>query len=63
MKYFIWDKELRKPLIREEIIIKESEKLPDWVDMEVLDKERNKKIHLQRTKLEKRWKSGAKRIY
>ena len=38
IEYFIWYKKLGKIVSREEIILKEAEKFPDWVDMEMVDK-------------------------
>ena len=43
MEDFIWDKELGKTASRGEIIFKYAEKLQYWVDLEMVDKERNKK--------------------
>ena len=43
MEDFIWDKELGKTSSRGEIIFKYAEKLQYWVDLEMVDKERNKK--------------------
>ena len=43
MEYLIWDKEPGKPVSVEQIILKEEENLPYWVDMDIVDKERNKK--------------------
>ena len=39
----IWDKELWKPVLTKVIMIKEAQNIPDWVDIDVVDKENIKK--------------------
>ena len=55
MEYLIWDKEPGKPVSVEQIILKEEENLPYWVDMDIVDKERNKKNIFGRKCMLKEW--------
>ena len=43
MEYFILKEELGKPVIRKQIMLKESKNIPYWVDMDMVDKEKNQK--------------------